>query len=68
LRIKGAFFPKMTRHICAKFLFQGLGENNCSLQSALENIAPGPLNLAMYYTKMTRVRKVTLFECKVLTF
>jgi len=35
-----AFFSKTTRRICAK-VFQGLGENTCSLQLALKNTAPG---------------------------
>jgi len=34
--IKGAFFSKTTRRICAKFL----GENTCSLQPALKSNAP----------------------------
>jgi len=34
--IKGAFFSKSTRRICAKIFFQGLGENTCSLQPALK--------------------------------
>jgi len=36
-----AFFSKTTRQIGAKFFFQGLGENTCSLQLALKSNAPG---------------------------
>jgi len=36
-----AFFFKTTRWICAKFFFQGFGENTCSLQPALKSSAPG---------------------------
>jgi len=39
-RIKGAFFSKTTRRICANF-FQGLGENTCLLQLALKRNALG---------------------------
>jgi len=38
--IKGAFFSKTTRWICAKF-FQDL-ENTCPLQPALKSNARGP--------------------------
>jgi len=37
--IKGAFFSKTTRWICAKFFFQGLGENSCLLQPAWKSNA-----------------------------
>jgi len=38
--IKGAFFLKTTKQICANF-FHGLGENSCLLQPALKSTAPG---------------------------
>jgi len=40
-RIKGEFFSKKTRRICANFFFQGRGENIRSLQSALKSNALG---------------------------
>jgi len=38
--IKGAFFSKTTRWVCA-FFFQGLEEVSCSLQPARISNAPG---------------------------
>jgi len=40
----------MTKRICAKLFFQGLGENPCSLQPALKSNAPAfnPLGQAFY--------------------
>jgi len=38
---KGPFISKTTRRICAKFSFQGLVVNTCSLQPALKSNALG---------------------------
>jgi len=45
--IKGAFFSKTTRRICANF-FQGLGVSTCSLQPALKSNAPGLSSIAEF--------------------
>jgi len=36
-----AFFSKTAKRICAKFFYQGLRENTCSLQPALKSSALG---------------------------